>query len=154
MNEIYWVDMVIECSIFVIGFWWKCTCSGYRSCKTWWRGVPRASGPACVPGTNLVVLVDFEAWVLCQMVDIGQCLYIYFVLLDSYHLCLYFVINALLIFCPVWFDVLWCIGFPLYQLCSFCSFCSIIWGRGHVNLVPPVNTTILGREKNLLPLCH
>lgn len=41
-------------------------CADYRSCKTWWRGVPRASGPACVPGTNLVVLVDFEAWVYAK----------------------------------------------------------------------------------------
>ena len=91
-------------------------CSGYRTCETWWRGVPRASGPACVPGTNLVVLVDFEAWVLCQMVDIVQCLYIYFVLLDCCHLCLYFALFGLRCFMMYWVRI----------VSTMLLFCSII----------------------------
>jgi hypothetical protein len=130
-------------------------CSGYRTCKTWWRGVPRASGPACVPGTNLVVLVHSEAWVLCQMVDIGQCLYIYFVLLDCYHLCLYFALFGLM-----FYDVLGshCINYaPFLQYymrtgtCKFGASCKYHHPRQGEESVTPVSLNCYGYP--LRPVC-
>lgn len=53
------------------------------------------------------------------------------------------------------FDGLWEKGFmdALIEL-FFCFICSIICGRGRVNLVLPVSTTILSREVVLLVPCH